>query len=118
MTETFFILDVGKLFINTFQLTMVFAFCIFLHEVGHYVVLQYLSKKPQPMMKVKTFGLRVSIKDMSNSEKVFMYLAGIMFGMLPLLYVDDLFGSYAFMMCLGVYLIGCRSDIYELWRLK
>lgn len=106
-------------FVAVFLLT--FLASIFLHELGHLLVLRKHSKKARVYFKrVKgklklTAGKESDYLGLSNKELMRVYYSGIFLGAVPvaLFTIVNLWGIVLFV----AYLLGCGSDFSKIKRL-
>ena len=91
---------------------------LFIHELGHYLVLKHYKKdacieffingKPQ---------LRTGpINNLSNSAKKEVIFAGIGAGMLFIMFSTQVHQFYTLL--IAPYIMGCMNDFQKLWKLR
>lgn len=100
--------------------SVLFVFSLFAHERGHYLMLKkhYPSAEEPRWYPGKHFFVGVSwpAGAISTEEEIDVFLYGIMLGFIGLLPLLFLLGPWWFLGSLGVYLVGSRHDLVELWR--
>lgn len=93
-----------------------------LHEAGHFLYFKLLGRNVKIYFhfeSLRNFGLKVGApwdyKDLTSYQLYWTYLSGILMGMVPVLGL--LLGSPVHALLLPLYLVGCKHDLKQMWRL-
>ena len=118
--------NVGVFIINAILMAAVFLFTyiasIFLHEIGHLLILRKFSKNAKVQLKkykgkIKlTAGEEIDYLKLNDKELNQVYIAGIFLGLAPVC-LFTIINSWG-MVLIIVYLLGCNSDFKKLRAIK
>jgi len=100
----------------------VLAFSIYCHEYGHYHYLKRyydLAQRPRFFFENgKLFaGVTWPTGVLSVAQSREVLLAGIILGLIPMLFLVAFITPLLFGLSIGLYFIGCRSDIMKLYAM-
>lgn len=81
---------------------------IFLHELGHHIVLKQYGKNPKIKFKNLLITIETPLKNMDLTDEQYknVLLAGVIVGALPLLFAVFVFPWYASLGLIGSYIFG------------
>jgi len=86
---------------------------IILHELGHLIFLKVYTKIDH-QFELSTFSINYNPKDLSKKQEIKMILGGVILGVLPIFFFNNIIYSIAFFFC---YLAGCKHDLIKTWRI-
>jgi len=100
---------------------------IFFHEIGHLFYFHFELKNPVNLYfyynNWRSFGIKIGQpKDyvfLSASDLAWVYSAGIIWGLIPIMlfYVFGFLNNFSFTLTYFLYFIGCKSDLMSLYRI-
>jgi hypothetical protein len=102
-----------------FKMIFLLIFSIVLHEFGHWFYFKFKIKKN---VKIRFEDLSITVGEYENDyiglslqQKKDLFWSGIIFGLFPIMFVSIYEPIYV--LVLPLYLIGCKSDLFNLKRL-
>jgi len=99
-----------------------FTVGVVMHEAGHYLAFRMLSRKviiyighiTSRRFEVRT-GMPGDYIGLRAPHRAYIYIAGVLLGLIPFAYLT--IACWPFFIFIVPYLIGCRHDLKNLWRL-
>ncbi len=113
------IISLGTILYNVFFGLFVFAYMIFVHEIGHAFSLNKYTKqkvKIQWGFKEISVGTQKQINSLNNIQYSFVLSSGILAGFIPLLLTSGLFSVATLYIIFISYLIVCKSDFISMFN--
>lgn len=91
---------------------------IFFHEVGHLTTYKIFTKEIAEV-KVEKLDLCINLdhKKLGDKELLVVYYAGIVAGIIPIVFILEYLGSTITLLLLITYLTGCFYDIRQVIKL-
>ena len=101
-------------------IAFVFILALIFHEGAHAVQYRLITKRwPQKAnLSIKRLGFNMDFKGLSNADKRIIYFSGVAWGLVPFMIIANVFRFSVFLILMCLYLVGCRKDIYSIFKLK
>lgn len=109
-------IDINYFIIKFSLVFIVIIISIIIHELGHVIMIKHYGRKPVLSFKKGSILIGFDKKGLKINELKNVYLVGIISGLIVVIIAIII--DYMLFMSLILYMVGCRSDNQQIFKLS